>query len=301
MFFRFAIGLVILLAAGCGGGARARRAPIPPPAAPAPTPFPPIAKAGRPEAPEPAKLPAPAKPKIQGDLYEGFEARTYTSPAGEQLQYRLFRPPEYDPSKTFPLIVFLHGASGRGTDNLSQLTGSRWIGTGFWTDPERQARNPAFVLAPQVDPKRHDNWVRQWRLPASGDPEPLELLIEMIPELARELPIDDRRIYLTGYSMGGFATWIGISRHPNLFAAAVAICGGGDPTHVADTITPVWAFHGSADKVVPVGRSREMVKALEAARRSPRYSEYKGAGHAVWDRAYEEPELEQWLFSHRRK
>ena len=282
---------------------------MPPPAAPAPAPLPPVTDAPRTSAPEPAKLPAPdlprpkapVAPEILGNLHEGFEARTYTAPSGEELQYRFFRPPNYDHGKTYPLIVFLHGASGRGSDNLTQLTGSRWIGTGFWTDPDRQARNPAFILAPQVDPKRYDNWVRQWRLPATDDPEPLELLIEMLPQIAREFPIDTSRIYLTGYSMGGFGAWIGISRHPNLFAAAIPICGGGDPTHVAESTTPVWAFHGSADLVVPVRRSREMVKALEEAGRSPRYTEYKGVGHAVWDRAYEEPELEQWLFSKRRK
>ena len=286
-----------------------RRAPIPPPAAPAPAPIPPVSDAPRPSAPEPAKLPAPELPRptaprapeILGDLHEGFEARTYISTGGERLQYRLFRPPNYDPGKTYPVVVFLHGASGRGSDNLSQLTGSRSVGAGYWTAPARQARNPAFVLAPQVDPQFSDNWVRQWRLPAAGDTEPLELLVELMPQLAREFPIDNQRLYLTGYSMGGFASWIGISRHQDLFAAAIPICGGGDPTHVAESKTPVWAFHGSADRVVPVSRSREMVKALEAAGRSPRYTEYKGAGHSVWERAYEEPELETWLFSKRRE
>ena len=239
------------------------------------------------------------QPPVIGDVHEGFEARTYVSQDGQRLLYRLFRPPNYDPRKRYPLIVFLHGASGRGTDNLTQLTGSRTIGTTFWTDTERQSRHPAFVIAPQVDGKKHDNWVRQWRRPAAGLTEPLEMLVELLPQLAREFPIDPSRLYLTGYSMGGFGTWIGISRHPELFAGALPICGGGDPSPVSASRTPVWAFHGTADRIVPVRRSREMVKALKSAGSKPRYNEYNGVGHSVWERAFEEPDLEEWLFSNR--
>jgi predicted peptidase len=97
--------------------------------------------------------------------------------------------------------------------------------------------------------------------------------------------------------MGGFGAWIAISRYPRLFAAAIPVCGGGDPLAVSGTTTKVWAFHGSADTVVPPRRSREMIEALKKAGASPRYTEFAGVGHNAWEHAYGEPGLADWLFS----
>jgi predicted peptidase len=101
--------------------------------------------------------------------------------------------------------------------------------------------------------------------------------------------------------MGGFGAWIAISRYPDKFAAAIPICGGGDPSAIGATTAKVWAFHGSADTVVPPRRSREMIQALRRAGADPRYIEYSGVGHNAWERAYREPELIGWLFAQRRE
>jgi dienelactone hydrolase len=109
------------------------------------------------------------------------------------------------------------------------------------------------------------------------------------------------RVYVTGISMGGFATWETLIRYPEKFAAAIPVCGGGDVSH-ADRIKniPIWAFHGANDSTVPVQCSRSMVEMIERAGGHPRYTEYPGVGHNSWDCAYAEPELLSWLFSQKR-
>jgi predicted peptidase len=288
----------------------------PPPPPPPPTPAIPSPQPPKPAEPQPlpridpreqpAKESRPPEAIIRPP-YLGptglFESRQYRSAEGQTLPYRLFTPNGYDPEKQYPLIVFLHGASARGSDNERQLGGPGQWGTATWTREEIQQSYPAFVLAPQAN--RHDSqWVRQWRanpLRGPADKEPLELVIELIDELGLEFAIDPDRLYMTGLSMGGFGTWIAISRYPDLFAAAIPICGGGDPTALDQTKTKVWAFHGTADRAVPPHRSREMVEALRRAGADPRYTEYPKVAHDAWVYAYQEPELASWLFTQRRQ
>lgn len=306
--------------AACGRPT-AKRAPIPPPPPPPVRPDPPVRPPDRTPAPDaPPKVtpvprvvqppvdqpgaPPPQAPPVDREALERFQAGRFRTAYGQTLQYRLFPPAELEPGRSYPLVVFLHGASGAGTGNWKQIDGSRLWGTALWTSPEIQARYPAFVLAPQADHRYAPTWVDKWRLPENPDPakkEPLELILELIDELALALPVDLDRVYLTGYSMGGFGTWIGVSRHPDRFAAALAICGGGDPAHVVETNAAIWAFHGTADRSVPVRRSRSMVEALRRAGKEVRYTEYKGKGHDIWRWVYAEPGLADWLFSHRRQ
>jgi len=93
-------------------------------------------------------------------------------------------------------------------------------------------------------------------------------------------------------------TWNLITQRPDLFAAAIPLCGGGDPAG-ANRIgkMPLWVFHGRRDDVIPVTESRKMVSAIQRAGGRPRYTEYAGVGHDVWKRAFAEPELVSWLFA----
>lgn len=175
-------------------------------------------------------------------------------------------------------------------------------GAALWTSDAVQQRYPSFVIVPQADPAYAPTWVDKWRAPAKPDParrEPLELVRLLINELTRELPLDRERLYASGYSMGGFGVWIAVSRHPRLFAAAIPISGGGDPSDISDAETAVWAFHGGADNVVPPRRSRQMVEALRGAGKAPRYTEYPGAGHEIQSRVYDETGIVDWIFSQR--
>jgi predicted peptidase len=232
-----------------------------------------------------------------------FVGREYRSIQGQTLPYRLFAPNGYDPAKQYPLVVFLHGASARGNDNERQLDGPGQWGTSAFVSDDVQQKHPAFVLAPQAN-RSDTHWVDQWRANPSRNPadkEPLELVVELIDALPQEFSIDPGRVYITGLSMGGFGAWIAISRYPHRFAAAVPVCGGGDPTAIGETTAKVWAFHGGADRLVPPQRSREMIEALRRAGADPRYTEYPGVGHSAWERAYQEPDLLDWLFTQRRE
>ena len=128
----------------------------------------------------------------------------------------------------------------------------------------------------------------------------MRLVIELLDSMLLNDSVDPDRVYVTGLSMGGFGTFDLIARRPTLFAAAVPLCGGGDPspTKIRRLLRmPMWVVHGTEDKSVNINRSREMVKALEAAGAAPRYSELAGFGHNIWDATYGDIELYNWMFS----
>ena len=241
-----------------------------------------------------AQEPAPAP------LADRFEARVFTNAQGGTLPYRLLRPDGYDPARAYPLVLFLHGAGERGSNNLAQLK----HGLRRFASADLQARHPTFVMAPQVP--LNQKWSNtDWSAPQSRLPDQpsdsLQRALDAVAALQREFHLDADRIYLTGISMGGYGTWDAICRYPGAFAAAVPVCGGGDET-LADRIKdlPIWCFHGDQDNAVPVGRSRRMIEAIRKAGGTPRYTEYPGVGHNAWDPAYDDPALYDWLFAQRR-
>lgn len=231
-----------------------------------------------------------------------FEAKTFKDDSGSDLKYRLLKPIQYDTSKSYPLILFLHGAGERGSDNFSQL---KW-GVSHFADPKMREKYPAFVVAPQVP--EGDYWsslssirdTTSFTVAMLETPrEPMRLTIELLAELQENYAIDSNRLYVTGISMGGFGTFDLIERHPDKFAAAVPICGGGDVARaflLADM--PIWIFHGAKDEVVLPEYSRVMVDAIQIAGGSPGYTEYPDAGHVeAWIQAYDNPLLYEWMFS----
>jgi predicted peptidase len=231
-----------------------------------------------------------AVPCAAQDSVDGFVARVYKT-GREIMPYRLFIPPGYDAQKKYPLIMWLHGAGGMGRDNLRQISGDQIPGTRTWTTPEHQARYPAFVLVPQSPGDWAD--VNRDRLSDS-----LALAVRILDGLTSEFSIDPRRFYVAGQSNGGYGVWDLITKRPELVAAAVPLCGGGDPARAArGASVPVWAFHGAADTNIPVIASRQMIAAIRKAGGHPRYTEYQGAGHDIWTRALAEPGLIDWLFA----
>ena len=126
-------------------------------------------------------------------------------------------------------------------------------------------------------------------------------MLELIPALQKEYSIDAKRIYLTGLSVGGYGTWDLLARKPDLFAAGVPVCGGGDESTAGKIAKiPIRVFHGDLDSAVPVSRSRTMVEALKKAGGHPKYTEYAGVGHNPWDKAYADPKLMNWLFKQKK-
>jgi predicted peptidase len=231
------------------------------------------------------------------------EAKEYRPAPGQVLRYRLLKPADPEPGKKYPLVLILHGAGERGADNAKQLL---W----YWdakkpsvlTRPEVAAAK-AFAVIPQCPDGQQ--WVNvPWAKGSYKSPEvsePLRLALDLTEALVKELPVDPDRVYVTGMSMGGYGTFDAVQRRPDLFAAAVPVCGAGDPAKAkAIAHIPVWAFHGDQDTAVPVAGSRDMVAALKAAGAAPRYTEYRGVGHNSWSPAFAEKEFWSWLFAQKR-
>jgi predicted peptidase len=149
-------------------------------------------------------------------------------------------------------------------------------------------------------------WVEvDWKAVSHTKPaEPskyMQLTISLLDKIESSFPIDPKRIYVTGLSMGGFGSWDIIARLPNKFAAAAPVCGGGD-TETATLIKqiPIWIFHGSTDKVVKASRSSDMYEALKKVGGNVKYAEYKDVGHDSWKPAYAEPDFLKWMFGQRK-
>jgi predicted peptidase len=227
---------------------------------------------------------------------DGFAARSFNGANGVTMLYRLFIPSAEARKKALPLVVYLHGSGGIGDDNLKQISGGNATGTHVWTTPNAQRRHPTYVLAPQLPQGA------QWGAPGSDAlSSHAEALVQLIAALTREFSLDPYRVYLTGQSLGGQGTWDMISKRPDLFAAAVPLCGDGNPSRVAAAQRlPIWVFHGAQDPLVPVTGSRDLVAALRAVGSPVKYTEYPDVGHDVWTRAYVDPALADWLFGQRR-
>jgi predicted peptidase len=230
----------------------------------------------------------------------GFLPRSYRSPTGETMPYRLFVPPSYGTrtgtGKKFPIILWLHNALARGSDNLAQISGTNYPGTHLWTTPEAQSKFPVFVLAPQTSD------TKAWARPhANTPPVSIRLALEILDAIEKEYAIDLDRVYVVGQSMGGEGVWMTMAVAPGRFAAGIALCGYGEAWMIERIAKiPAWVFQGDADDIVPVEHAREWIAALRKAGGAPRYSEYPGVGHQVWDKAFAEPDLLPWLSSQRR-
>jgi len=199
--------------------------------------------------------------------------------------YWLYLPPDYNPARRYPLILFLHGIGERGSD-LSLVTKQ-----GLPKRIEEGLDLPFIVVSPQC-PANEMWWSFQHTL--------IALLNEVIPLYGA----DSRRVYLTGLSMGGFGVWGLAARYPDRFAALAPICGGLPPGLDADyaarqlKTTPVWAFHGALDEAVPLATGQTAVDALRAVGGNVQFTVYPDLGHDSWTTTYENQELYEWFLAH---
>ena len=225
------------------------------------------------------------------------------------LPGRLYIPPETvsQPDVERPLILFLHGSGESGTNNTAQVNGN------IDNLLRHSKTNGAFLYAPQTNA----GW-------SSG--AILDRVGSMIDQALAQYPVDPRRVYVTGLSMGGGGTWNMLSRFPERFAAGVPICAvwptaSFNPTEVGEI--PIWAFHARDDGVVPVQATRDVINALLGPAGEPlplypplppatvtsdfnyasseldlMYSEYRFGGHGIWGRVYFNPGLYEWMFAH---
>ena len=226
-----------------------------------------------------------------------FEALEFSgkqdSVSGKTLKYRLLKPLNLDPEKKYPLVLFLHGAGARGDNNRSQL----YDGMANFCDADHRKKYPCYVVAPQCPSgKRWDN------LNGAGNRPEMQLVFDLVDKMLTDEAVDSDRIYITGFSMGGMGTWDAIAKRPDFFAAAIPICGRGNPK-AAKTIKhiPISCFHGDQDPSINVEHARAMIKALRTAGGNPVYTEYLGGRHDSWTQTYANPETYDWLFSQNKK
>lgn len=197
-----------------------------------------------------------------------------------RMNYLLYLPADYEQKGGWPLLVFLHGAGERGADlGLVKKHGPPKL-------IEQGKDFPFIVVSPQCEE-------RQWWHP--------EAVAQLVDQICGQYKVDRQRMYLTGLSMGGYGTWATLAAHPRLFAAAVPICGGGEPTLVErHKHVPTWVFHGAKDEVVPLKSSQAMVDALQAMGVEVKFTVYPEAGHDSWTETYDNPALYEWLLQQQR-
>ena len=232
---------------------------------------------------------------VKDSVVQLHEAHVY-----DEMPYRLMRPIDFDPGKRYPVIVSLHGAGGRGTDNRKQLRGWNTI----LAEQKRRTEYPAYVLAPQTTVM----WNRTH--------------LENIKSIVKDLPsVDVNRIYILGHSMGGEGTYRIIQCDPDYFAAAAPSAGSGlargedfiDASIIRDI--PIWAFHGDRDKTCPIERDQKVFSEMQSIGGNMKLTTWAGDGHGVAtkmitgsdngstqlssDRCDPEPVFLEWLFQQR--
>ncbi len=232
-------------------------------------------------------------------IFQQFEKHSFTHDT-TTLNYRFLKPNDIDESLKYPLILTLHGSGERGDDNEKHIA---WHGIATtWADTSVQEHNPCFIVSPQCP--EENRWVdADWKLGVLSQDtiamsNELKTVYHLVKFLLMKYPIDINRIYITGLSMGGYGTWDLITRYPDLFAAAIPMSGGGDPTKmqlIKDM--PLWVFHGALDKAVPVKGSRLLVESLLKHGSNVIYTELKFGKHVIWKPLYENRLLQDWLFS----
>jgi len=225
------------------------------------------------------------------------------------MKYRFFEPKTKE-GELYPLVVYLHGAGERGDDTSLVL---KHRGAVDFASDDWQEKHPCYIFAPQCPEDM--TW--------TSDENERFIYGAVRTELPANYPIDNNRVYITGISMGGIGTWDLISRYPDLFSAAMPVCGGGTAKKVeAAKSVPVWAFHAADDDVVPVsasadpcwkdfsGTRRMIIRMRSVGNKNVHYTEYPAGfmrekwdvtPHESWEAAYSDKEALEWMFKQDRK
>ena len=225
----------------------------------------------------------------------------------DTLPYRLLLPENYSPKKSYPLLIFLHGAGERGTDNEKQLIHCSTLFTSY----DFRKNYPAIVVFPQCPTNSY--WASVHRSSAKKlkkrfnfqkilkEFRTQKLLALLLNDLEKSFAIDPSKRYLGGLSMGGMGTFELVARMPDYFAAAFAICGGGNSAW-SKTLskTPFWIFHGNKDNVVSYHFSKQMFRKMKRFNKATKFTSYEGVNHESWNNAFQEIQLFPWIFSFKR-
>ena len=234
-----------------------------------------------------------------------YERKAFVSSQGDMLNYRFLRPETEIAGEKYPVVLFLHGAGERGSDNEKQLV----HGGQMWLNPVVREQYPAYVIFPQCPDDGYWAYLSRpesfltTEIPVQEAPSPVIVTVkELLDSIMSLSQVDKDRIYVMGLSMGGMATFDMAIRYPDVFAAAVPICGTVNSSRLpAAKDVKFRIYHGDADNVVPVAGSREAYKALKAAGADVLYFEFPGVNHGSWHNAFNDPTFLTWLFSQKKQ
>ena len=224
---------------------------------------------------------------------------------GDTLRYCALAPQQVEQDKSYPLVVFLHGAGERGEDNQAQL----FHGSQQFLKPVNREKYPCYVVFPQCPSGKYGAYIDR---PYSLLPHEMTIqeqpsafvaqVHQLITKYLAEQRVDPRRVYVIGLSMGAMATYDMVIRYPHLFAAAVPICGTVNPLRITEAVKHTkWSiYHGDADTTVPLDGSREAYRKLRSVGAEVKYTEFPGVAHGSWNPAFSTPDFMSWLFAQHR-
>ncbi|MGB5227500.1 MAG: PHB depolymerase family esterase [Eudoraea sp.] len=202
----------------------------------------------------------------------------------ENLQYYLYFPKEYEEAKKdkLPLLLFLHGGGEAGgtLEDLKTNGPPKLLAEG--------KEFPFLILAPQNPYK-----TKWWNTRA---------IMQLLDTIIASNRVDVDRIYLTGLSRGGGAAWELAVQYPDKFAALAVVCGMTPVPYAAwiNKNMPIWVFHGTEDKSIPISESEDMVAKLKEMGYNVTFTKYDGVGHNAWVQAYNTEELYEWFIKQKR-
>ncbi|MGV3707185.1 MAG: prolyl oligopeptidase family serine peptidase [Arcticibacter sp.] len=243
---------------------------------------------------------------LRAQDYSRYERSSFIA-KGDTLPYRILFPENFDSSRKYPVIFFLHGRGESGSNNEDQLKN----GGTLFLKPNIKSQSPCVVIAPQCPADSYWSNVkirsdtagkRSFSFRKKGKPtKAMRLLVGLVDRIMEKPFIDSTQVYAGGLSMGGMGTFELLRRKQGLFAGVFAICGGDHVRNVKKyEDVPLWIFHGGKDDIVSPEFSERVAEKLKERGADVRFSLYPDANHNSWDPAFAEPDLLPWLFSKKR-
>lgn len=234
--------------------------------------------------------------KVFQEFEHGYTGEEYQN---ESFKYRLFIPTSSEQEK-LPILLWLHGAGEYGRDNLLHL---RWFDRIF-IDSDHLEKYPFFVLAVQY-PRENPMWFRStrgWARGKSPKDDMGEIAIDVLRSVMKKYPIDSDRVYVAGISDGGGGCWEIVSRHPDLFAAAMPMAGGPTNSSILQKLikVPIWAFNNSNDHLSPVEPIQQAVNEINRLGGIAHLTSDEGTVHDCWTAAFLNHDVVEWMLHQRR-
>jgi dienelactone hydrolase len=236
---------------------------------------------------------APAKPAAPSKAIEGPYAALITGDWALSQQggvkFAFYGGKDLSASEKYPLVLVLHGKS-KNTENGKQVGG--WMKS--FTKPDNYTARPCFLLAPmsaQPDAGEGRGW----------NGKEMEEVIKLVKDMAKKLPVDPKRIYIAGHSMGGYGTMHLMAHDPRLFAAGVPVAGitGSDDIGPLQR-KPIWFFNATDDQLAHIDDARTFAKLMRNSKPF-KFTEPPTGGHGVVAQVFDDPETHKWLFDQRLK